>query len=94
MKLEAVNNCILIKQDAEGDHFTPSGIFIPGSNPNSDDEMISEPFTGVIKSIGNRVKLNLHEGDRIAFEDTSGIKIKCNNQIFILLIEQCILAKL
>ncbi|MDX2148933.1 MAG: co-chaperone GroES [Planctomycetota bacterium] len=84
---------ILVKRD-EAETKTSSGIFLPEGTKD-------KPKTGVIQAVGDgalntdtgeRIPLSVRKGDRVIFSSYSGTEVKINDQEFLMMSEDDILA--
>lgn len=85
MRLQAVNNVIILKKDKSEN--------IDDILGKEDIKQIPEPYTGFIDSIGFETD-EYKEGERIAFCDLGGAYIKSDDKEFVVLTPDMIIGKL
>jgi chaperonin GroES len=92
MKVKPLNDRVLV-QRLEEVQVTKGGIFIP-------DTAKEKPVEGRVKAVGpgkvndqgNRIALNVKEGDRILFGRYAGSEIKIEDEEYLMMREDDILA--
>lgn len=80
--LKPIGDNVVVKRD-EAASVTPSGIYLPDTGKQ-------RPKTGVVHSANK--DSSLKAGDRIIFGSYSGVEVKLNEQEFLILKEEEILA--
>jgi chaperonin GroES len=92
MKVKPLNDRVLVKR-LEELQVTKGGIYIPDTAKEKPVEgQVISVGPGKVNDQGNRVPLNLKEGDRILFGRYAGSEIKIEGEDFLMMREDDILA--
>jgi chaperonin GroES len=92
MKVKPLNDRVLVKR-LEEVQVTKGGIYIPDTAKEKPVEgKVMSVGPGKVNDQGNRVPLNLKEGDRILFGRYAGSEIKVNDEEYLMMREDDILA--
>ncbi|MCF0132505.1 MAG: co-chaperone GroES [Blautia sp.] len=91
MKLVPLFDRVVLKQ-LEAEEVTKSGIVLPGQSQEKPQQaiVVSVGPGGVIN--GNEVKMEVQEGDRVIFAQYSGTKVKVDQDEYIVIRQEDILA--
>lgn len=86
--VEPMGNRVLVKI-LEGETATPSGILLP-------ETAKEKPQEGIIEAVGNTEEMltDLAVGDKVLFAKYTGTEIKYNDQDYLILNEDDVLARL
>lgn len=86
--IEPLGNRVLVRI-LEGDATTPSGILLP-------ETAKEKPQEGLVEAVGNEEEMmsGLAVGDKVIFAKYSGTEIKYNDQEYLILSEDDILARI
>ena len=92
MKVKPLNDRVLVKR-LEEVQVTKGGIYIPDTAKEKPVEgKVISVGPGKVNDQGNRVPLNLKEGDRILFGRYAGSEIKVEGEEYLMMREDDILA--
>jgi chaperonin GroES len=92
MKVKPLNDRVLVKR-LEEMQVTKGGIYIPDTAKEKPVEgKVIAVGPGKVNDQGNRVPLNLNEGDRILFGRYAGSEIKVEGEDYLMMREDDILA--
>ena len=92
MKVKPLNDRVLVKR-LEEVQVTKGGIYIPDTAKEKPVEgKVISVGPGKVNEQGNRVPLNLKEGDRILFGRYAGSEIKIEGEDYLMMREDDILA--
>jgi chaperonin GroES len=92
MKVKPLNDRVLVKR-LEEMQVTKGGIYIPDTAKEKPVEgKVIAVGPGKVNDQGNRVPLNLKEGDRILFGRYAGSEIKVEGEDYLMMREDDILA--
>jgi chaperonin GroES len=92
MKVKPLNDRVLVKR-LEEVQVTKGGIYIPDTAKEKPVEgKVISVGPGKVNDQGNRVPLNLKEGDRILFGRYAGSEIKVDDEEYLMMREDDILA--
>ena len=92
MKVKPLNDRVLVKR-LEEVQVTKGGIYIPDTAKEKPVEgKVISVGPGKVNDQGNRVPLNLKEGDRILFGRYAGSEIKVDGEEYLMMREEDILA--
>jgi chaperonin GroES len=92
MKVKPLNDRVLV-QRVEEMQVTKGGIYIPDAAKEKPVEgKVIAVGPGKVNDQGNRLPLNVKEGDRILFGRYSGSEIKIEGEEFLMMREEDILA--
>jgi chaperonin GroES len=92
MKVKPLNDRVLVKRLEEME-VTKGGIYIPDSAKEKPVEgKVMGVGPGKVNDQGNRVPLNVKEGDRILFGRYAGSEIKIEGEEYLMMREDDILA--
>jgi chaperonin GroES len=92
MKVKPLNDRVLV-QRLEEVQVTKGGIFIPDTAKEKPVEgRVMAVGPGKVNDQGNRIALNLKEGDRILFGRYAGSEIKIEGEEYLMMREDDILA--
>ena len=92
MKVKPLNDCVLVKR-IEETQTTKGGIVIPDTAKEKPMEgRVIAVGPGKMSDAGNRMSLQVKEGDRILFGKYSGTEIKVEGEEYLMMREDDILA--
>lgn len=92
MKVKPLNDRVLVKR-LEEVQMTKGGIYIPDTAKEKPVEgKVISVGPGKVNDQGNRVPLNLKEGDKILFGRYAGSEIKVEGEEYLMMREEDILA--
>jgi chaperonin GroES len=92
MKVKPLNDRVLVKR-LEEMQVTKGGIYIPDTAKEKPVEgKVISVGPGKVNDQGNRVPLNLKEGDKILFGRYAGSEIKIEGEEYLMMREEDILA--
>ena len=86
-KIEPLGNRVLVKV-AEHENTTASGLVLP-------ENAQEKPQEGIVEAVGNaeEMLIKLEAGDRILFAKYSGVELKENGQVYLILNEDDVIAR-
>ena len=86
-KIEPLGNRVLVKV-AEHENTTASGLVLP-------ETAQEKPQEGIVEAVGNaeEMLIKLEAGDRILFAKYSGVEVKENGQVYLILNEDDVIAR-
>ncbi|NMB61785.1 MAG: co-chaperone GroES [Chloroflexi bacterium] len=86
-KIEPLGNRVLVKV-AEHENTTASGLVLP-------ETAQEKPQEGIVEAVGNaeEMLIKLEAGDRILFAKYSGVELKENGQVYLILNEDDVIAR-
>ena len=90
--VQPLRDGVIVKRD-ETQHTTASGIVIPGGSqetPNWGTVVKAGP--GKRNAEGQIIEISVRVGDRVLFGQYSGTKFKCNNEEYLLIKEEDLMA--
>lgn len=79
------DNVVLKKEKAEKETKTASGIILTESNKN-------DPSYAIVVAKGEDCKAGIKEGDKVVYKEYSGTKVKLDDEDYIIIEEEDILA--
>jgi len=95
MELKPLGDRVLVKRD-DTEQKTAGGIFIPdtASQDKPQRGVVIAAGPGALKDDGKRTPLEVKKGDKILFGKYSGTDVKIDDEDFLILNENDILAKI
>lgn len=85
-KIQPVNGFVLIRIDGKKERKTDSGLIIP-------DTVEEKRAEGTIEAIASDAPKTLAVGDRVIYKESSGIEVKNEDVLYILISAEDIVAK-
>lgn len=83
LKLQAVNNVLIIKKDVGEKKFSESDY------KNTNMMEIPEPYTGYIDSIGDECEYEI--GQHVAFADVGGVYVEMDDGVYVVVTPEMII---